>query len=88
MHETTGMCRRQSTCELNTDVHDVAHRQRALLQTVAKRLTLDELGDEVRPALVLTEIVDDDDMRVVQAGRGPGFLMKPPQPVAVNGEIR
>ena len=36
----------------------------------------------------LAEIVHDEDMRVVQAGRGSGFLMKPSQPIAVNGEIR
>ena len=88
MHETAGMRRRQSTCELDTDVHDVAHRQRALLQAVPQRLTLDELGDEVRTVIDLAEIVDDDDMRVVQTGRGSGFLMKPSQPIAVNGEIR
>ena len=88
MHETAGMRRRQSTCELDTDVHDVAHRQRPPLQAVPQRLTLDELGDEVRTVIDLAEIVDDDDMRVVQAGRGSGFLMKPSQPIAVNGEIR
>ena len=88
MHETAGMRRRQRTGELDTDVHDVAHRQRAPLQTVPQRLTLDELRDEVRTVLDLAEIVDDDDMGVVQAGRGSGFLMKPSQPIAVNGEIR
>ena len=58
------------------------------LQAVPQRLTLDELGDEVRTVIDLAEIVDDDDMRVVQTGRGSGFLMKPSQPIAVNGEIR
>jgi hypothetical protein len=66
MHETAGMRRRQSACELDTDVHNVAHRQRAPLQAVPQRLTLDELGDEVRTVIDLAEIVDDDDMRVVQ----------------------
>src|SRR6188472_711340 len=58
MHETTGMRCRQSTCELDTDVHDIAYRQRAPLQTVPKRLTLDELRDQVRALLDLAEIVD------------------------------
>ena len=77
MHETAGMRRPQSTCQLDTDVHNVANRQGALLQTAPQRLTLDELGDEVRTAIDLAEIVHDDDMRVVQTGRGSGLLMKP-----------
>ena len=51
--------------------------ERTPLQTVPQRLTLDELGDEVRTVIDLAEIVYDDDVRMVQAGRGPGFLMKP-----------
>ena len=70
MHETAGMRRRQSAGELDADVHHVAHRQRALLQAVPQRLTLDELGDEVGTVIDLAEIVDDEDMRVVQTGRG------------------
>ena len=81
MHETTGMRCRQSTCELDTDVHDIAYRQRAPLQTVPKRLTLDELGDEVRTVIDLAEIVYDEDMGMVEAGRGSDFVMKPSEPI-------
>ena len=88
VHETAGMRRRQSTCELDADLDNVADRQRALLQAVPQRLALDELGDEVRTVIDFAEIVYHDDMRVVQTGRGSGFLMKPSEPIAVNGEMR
>ena len=82
------MSRRQRACHLHTDFHHVAHRQSALPQAVPQCLTLDELGDDVRTAIDLAEIVHDDDVRVVQTRRGPGFLMKPPQPTAVGCEVR
>ena len=88
MHETAAVHRRQGTCHLDTDVHDVRHRQSAVLQAVPQRLTLDELGDDVRTRIDLAEIVHDDDMRVVQTRRGPGLLMKPSEPISVNGELR
>ena len=86
MHETAGMRRRQRTRHLDPDLHDVANRQGSLLQAVPQRLALDELGDDVRTAVHLAEIVDDDDMRVVQTRGGSGFLMKPPQTIAIDGE--
>ena len=79
---------RQRTRHLEADVDDVADRQPALLQAMAQRLTLDELGHHVRTAIQLAEIVDDHDVRVVQARRSPRFLMKPAQPVAVSGDLR
>ena len=77
MHEAAGMRGRQRTRHLEADVDDVADRQPALLQSMAQCLTLDELGHHVRTAIQLAEIVDDHDVRVVQARRGPRFLMKP-----------
>ena len=68
---------RQRTRHLDADVDDVAHRQWAPPQAMPQCLTLDELGHHVRTAIQLAEIVDDDDVRVVQARRGPRFLMKP-----------
>ena len=77
MDEAAGMRGRQRTRQLDADVEHVAHRQCAPPQGVPQRLTLDELGHHIRTAIELTEIVNDDDVRVVQARRGPRFLMKP-----------
>ena len=53
-----------------------------------QRLALDELGDDVRTAVDLAEIVDDDDVRVVQARGGSDFLVKPSQAIAITDELR
>ena len=72
----------------SADVHDVAQRQRALLQALPQRLALDELRDDEGPAVELAEVVDDHDVRVVQTRRGPRFLVEAAQPIAVGGELR
>ena len=77
MHEAAGVRGRQRARHLDADLHDVAHRQGALPQALPQRLALDELGHHVGAAIQLAEIVDDDDVRVVQARGGPRFLMKP-----------
>ena len=82
------MRRRQRTRHLDADVHDVAHRQGALLQPVPQRLALDELGHDVGAAVQLAEVVHDHDVGVVQARRGPRFLTEASDPVTVGGELR
>ena len=72
------MRRRERTGDLDADLHDVAHRQGTVLQPMPQGLTLDELGHDVRTAIQLAEIVDDDDVRVVETRCGPRFLMESP----------
>ena len=77
VHEAAGMRGRQRTRQLDADLYDLAHRQGALLQPTPQGLTLDELGHDVRTAIQLAKIVDDDDVGVVQTRRGSRFLTEP-----------
>ena len=88
MDEAARMRGRERTGDLDADVDGLARRQRPPLQPLAERLALDELGHHVGPAVQFAEVVDDQNMRVVQAGRRTRFLMKAAQPVAVGRELR
>ncbi len=51
--------------ELRTEPHDVGRRQ-GIGPDIAERLPLDELHDEEIAAVLLVEIVDGGDVRVVE----------------------
>lgn len=58
--------RRQGPRHLRGDRNGLADRDRAAIQTRAQRFAFDELGDDERPAAVVAEIVDDENVRVVE----------------------
>ena len=60
--------------------------QLAAPQPLAKRLAVDELGDEERLAVHLVDVVDRQDRGMVQRRGGLGFLREAPQPFGVAGE--
>ena len=64
-----------------------ADRQRPVLEPLAQRHAFDQLRDDEGPAVQLAEIVNDDDVRMVEARRGVRFLSKPLQPIRVACEI-
>jgi hypothetical protein len=67
--------------EAVSDLHRVVdgrpHRERAGCQSLAERLTLEQLGHDVRGAIVLADIEDRQNVRVIQCCSGPGFLFEP-----------
>ena len=56
------------------------------MRPVRERAAVDELGDEVLPAVELAGVVDRDDMRVVQGGGGLRFPLEP-APFGLAGEL-
>ena len=62
--------------------------ERAALQPPAERLALQELEDDVRDAAFAAHVEDGEDVRMVQGGDGPGFLLKAAQPLRVGGVVR
>ena len=59
--------------------------QRALLQTISQRLALDVLQDQVVHAVLVADVVERADVRVVQVGNGAGFALEPLARVGVTG---
>ena len=59
-----------------------------MLDPRAKRLPIDELGDDERSGVQIAEVVDDHDVRMVQARGCARFLVEAPQTFLVHCEFR
>jgi hypothetical protein len=58
----------------------------AVLQTVAERAALQQLGDDERSAVVRTDVEDGDHVRVGEGRRSARLAREPLQPLGVRGE--
>ena len=66
--------------ELGADLGDVAVAELAPGGELAQVRALDELADEVGAAVLLAELVEGDDARVVEAGGGVRLAQDPARP--------
>src|SRR5205814_670941 len=73
MHHVVSMCRIESVRDLNPDLQRLVDRQRAFLQPVGERLTVEQLHHEERRAVVLSYVVERADMRVRQLRDGSRY---------------
>lgn len=72
--------------DLDGVVYGLAGRQRAGVEALAQRFALEQLDDDIRRALMGSEVVDRDEIRMAQHPRRPGFLLEAAQAVRVLGE--
>ena len=52
-----------------------------------KRLTLDELCDDVVCTVRFADLINGDDVRMVESGGSFGFLYETPHPIGICGEF-
>jgi len=74
--------------DLDRDVHRLADRQRAAGQALAQRLPFQQLGDQVRLAVVGPDVVQREDAGVVQRRDRPRLLLEASQSLRVGDELR
>ncbi len=73
--------------DLGGQVEQPLHPDRAALDEVLERLALQQLHDDEGLALVLPDLVDRADVRVVEGGGGPGLAQEPVERGAVAGGL-
>lgn len=66
MHDSAGMGRGQRARYLGRDVDGVPHGDRGAVDPLTEGLPFDELGDDERPTVEITKIVDNQNMRMVE----------------------
>ena len=71
--------------DLQRGVDGAARRERAAREPVAQGLALKELADDVRPAAVMPDVVDRQEVRMVEHPGGARFLLEPLQLLLVAG---
>ena len=83
-----GVRGRQPVGDLDGELDRLAKRQRGAVQPVAQALPVEQLRNDVGRPVVLADVVDGDDVRVVERGGGPRFELEAAQPIGVSGEGR
>ena len=58
------------------------------LQTLPQRLAFEQLRDEVGRALVVPDVVDGEDVRVVEEAGGAGLVLEPVAAGRIGGYAR
>ena len=78
--------RRQPARDLGADLDGLAHGQGAARHALAQRLAFEQLRHDVGRALVVTRVVDRQDVGMVELARGAGLLLEAAEPVGVGRE--
>ena len=72
------------------DLHSIFNRltlgQGAAIERCAQAFTLQELGYQLRRSLVLTDVVNGENIGVVERGHRPRLLLKATQAIGFAGE--
>jgi len=69
------VCRIERGGDLDRDLEHLGQTQRTLLETLAQRLALEVFHDEVVDAVVVTDVVQRADVRVVEPRDGLGLAL-------------
>ena len=76
MHNPGFVRRSESVRDLNRVLQGVAQAAAISWDELVERLAVDELHYEVDGALLMENVVNSDDVRVVQCARGASLLQK------------
>ena len=74
---------RERASDLSSDVDRLLYGQRPTIEARAQCFTLDKFGHDERSALVITDIVDDQDVRVVERRNRPRLSVETAQPLSI-----
>jgi hypothetical protein len=77
----------QSAGQFHAVVQHLAQPHRAFTQAVAQGLALQQLGHNVRRAVVLADVKDRNNVGMIQGGGGSGFLLKTAETVGITGPV-
>ena len=67
----------QSADNLATQIEDAIDRQRPLRNQCVERLPIQQFHDEIRLALILTDVVDGANVRMIERRRRARFADEP-----------
>src|SRR5262245_4003647 len=74
--------------DLDADPQRLVPRQRTLLQSILQRLALEQLHDDVIGAVLMADVVEHADMRMVQRGDDTSLPLEAGAQVRVGREVR
>ena len=87
VHDAFGMSSGQGIGDLNAQVQQLFHLQRLAADALAEGLALQQLHDQVRAPLVLSDVVNRADVGVIQSRGRAGFPMEALRGLAIGGKL-
>src|SRR5262245_19572497 len=88
MDDETRMCSGESAANVERDGDGLAYGYRPRLEPLAQATALQALGNEIRDALVLADVVNREDVRVVECAGGACFFSEAPYALGVARSVR
>ena len=80
------MGRRQATRHLDRDVQRLARGEMTVPEPLPQRLAVEQLGDDLGPAVIGAYVMNDEDVGVVEGGDDARFLLEAALAFRVGGE--
>ena len=87
MHDAAGVSGGESLADLDAELHGLAWWQAPVREPLAQGLAFEELGNQVRPAVVRAHVVDGQHVGMVEGRDGMRFLLEASQPLGVLGGV-
>jgi len=88
MHHTTAMRFIQCIRDLRSQLEHLLQRQRPLLQTLGQRFALDAFHHQVVDSVLMTDVVQHADVRMIQIGDCLGFALEPLFAYGIGRKLR
>ncbi len=83
MDDTSGVRHVEGIGDLNSEVEDFLNSERLAVDVFTQGFAVDELHGDERHMILLANVVDGADARVVQSGSGVGFTAEALQSLGV-----
>jgi hypothetical protein len=87
MHDTCAMRRVERARDVDGDRKDLIDGQRALLQSLGERVSVEELHDEIVDAVVVADVEQRADVGVTQFRNRAGFAFEPRTALRILREV-
>ncbi len=88
MDDSFGVRGIKSVRNLNRNVEQLVDGQRAFENALGQRLALEQLHDDEVPALVLGNLMDGANVRMIQSGSGARFALEPLEGLGIILHVR
>jgi hypothetical protein len=87
MNDSSAMRAVERARDLNGIADDLIDRERGAVNACLKGFTFEILHDEERRALVLADVIESADVRMIKRGNRPGFVLESLSELRIAGEL-
>src|SRR5262249_10407076 len=87
MHDPFRVCSCEPVHHLERVIDGLSDRHSAVYQALAQRLSVEQLRNDIRDAVLPADVMDCDDVRMIENPGCTGFLLEAAEPIGIGGEL-